>query len=101
MTDATADLRNQRLSETRSHQVFARAAAVAEHHRDAANPDKPLWLMVPGGLIAFLALLATLWTGYQFWVATPPLEADIAIPELLVCLATCFTALFVFSYGYE
>jgi hypothetical protein len=93
--------RDQRLSETRSHQVFARAASVAEHHHDTANPDKPLWLMVPAGAVALFALLGIIWTGYQLWVATPALSGDVAIPKLLVLLVVYFTSLFGFSYGYE
>lgn len=101
MAAPTAVLRDQRLSETRSHQVFARAAAVAEHHHDTANPDKPLWLMIPSGIVAFAALLGVLWDGYQLWVATPAADPDLAIPKLLVALLIYFLALFGFSYGYE
>lgn len=101
MAEPTAVLRDQRLSETRSHQIFARAAAVAEHHHDRENPDKPLWLMVPCGLVAFAALLGILWDGYQLWMATPAADPDAAIPKLLVALVIYFGTLFGFSYGYE
>lgn len=101
MADFRAMSRDQRLSETSSHQIFARAAAVAEHHHDSENPDKPLWLMVPCGLVAFAALLGVLWDGYQLWVATPRADPDIAIPQLLVALVIYFGSLFGFSYGYE
>src|ERR1051325_7314867 len=101
MADATTLVRNQRLSETRTHQVFARTAAVAEHHHDPENPDKPLWLMVPAGAVAFIALLGVLWDGYQLWVATPHADPDTAIPKFLIALVIYFGALFGFSYGYE
>lgn len=101
MAEPTAVSRDQRLSETRSHQIFARAAAVAEHHRDSENPDKPLWLMIPCGLVSFAALLGILWDGYQLWVATPAADPDVAIPKLLVAFVIYFGSLFGFSYGYE
>ena len=101
MDDATALARNQRLSDTRSHQVFARATAIAEHHHDTENSDKPLWLMVPAGAIAFIALVGAGWTGYQFWVVTPHIAQEVAVPKLVVSLVIYFLSLFGFSYGYE
>lgn len=77
-----------------------RTQMVIDHHFDESRPDKPLWLLIPGGLIALTALSLGGLVGYRGWMAQ---TLDITTAEYLVAgLAAVFIAgTFTFSYGYE
>ncbi len=90
-------------TDTRTHQLLARTAAVADHHHDTSNPNKPLFLLIPGGAIAVTSLLGAAWQVYANYVsdsAPKTLGSDIPLGIVLLLLLY-FAGLFVFSYGYE
>jgi hypothetical protein len=80
--------------------VRARARQVVEHHYDDEKPGKPLYLLIPGGLIALASLALVVYVAYLTWF-----DGRLA-PEtgltLLAFLAPFYIGgVFVFSYGYE
>jgi hypothetical protein len=78
--------------------IRERAGALVDHHYDTTNPDKPLWLMFPGGAVGVSALGWAIWVGYRSWFAPRPQPAGLG---LLLPLLLYFAGVFVFSYGYE
>ncbi len=81
-------------------QVRARANHVVDHHYDDAKPGKPLYLLIPGGLIALASLALEIFIAYQAFL-------NEAIPQstgllLMLLLAPFYIGgVFLFSYGYE
>jgi len=80
--------------------VRAKTAQVVDHHHDDAKPGKPLYLLVPGGLIALAALALIVYIAYLTW-----LQGDMAQDQgltLMAILAPFYIGgVFLFSYGYE
>jgi hypothetical protein len=80
--------------------VRARTNQVVDHHYDDAKPGKPLYLLIPGGLIALASLALEIFIAYQAFL-------NEAIPQstgivLMLLLAPFYVGgVFVFSYGYE
>jgi hypothetical protein len=73
---------------------------VVDHHFDQSRPGKPLWLLIPGGLVAIGAIALAAYVGYQGWVAQ---TMDVSTAQyLLAAIAVIFVGgTFAFSYGYE
>lgn len=77
-----------------------RTRQVVDRHYDDEKPGKPLYLMIPGGIIAIVSLLLIILLGYLVWI-------DGSLPQdegtLLILLAAPFYigGVFLFSYGYE
>lgn len=88
------------LSTTRSSSIFARSREVTRHHLDAEKPGKPLYLLVPGGLLAGAALLGIGLTGYAIWYTHSMPETE-GLDRMALLLFPYFGGLLVFSYGYE
>ncbi len=101
MDAATLNARGDRLAQSSSAQVFARSAAVLQHHQDSSNPDKPLWLMIPSGAVAVIALAGIVWQGYLAWESRADEALHQGMVSVGVLLVLYFTALFIFSLGYE
>ncbi|MGI9104491.1 MAG: hypothetical protein ACR2IF_18770 [Terriglobales bacterium] len=101
MDAAILTARGDRLAQTRSGQLFARSAAVVRHHQDNSNPDKPLWIMIPSGAVAVIALVSIVWQGYDAWESRAEEALHQGMITLAVLLVLYFTALFIFSLGYE
>ncbi len=76
-------------------------AAVVHHHRDTSNPDKPLFLLIPGGMIAVMSLLAMIVLGVAAAETSEPAEFDRYARLILLLLPVYFASLLVFCYGYE
>jgi preprotein translocase subunit SecG len=80
--------------------VRAKTAQVVDHHHDDAKPGKPLYLLVPGGLIALAALALIIYIAYLTWF-----QGDMAQDRgltLIAILAPFYIGgVFLFSYGYE
>jgi len=80
--------------------VRARTRQVVDHHYDDEKPGKPLYLLIPGGLIALASLALIIYLAYlTFW------QGDLSQNEgltLMVILAPFYIGgVFLFSYGYE
>ena len=80
--------------------VRAKTSAVVDLHRDDARPGKPLYLLIPGGLIALAAIGLIIYIGYTTWY-----KGDMPSSQglgLIALLAPFYIGgVFLFSYGYE
>ena len=80
--------------------VRAKTAEVVAYHRAESQPGKPLYLLIPGGLIALAALALIIFVVYRTWF-------DLSLPEnqawvFLAVLSPAYViGVFMFSYGYE
>jgi hypothetical protein len=73
---------------------------VVDHHYDEGKQGKPLYLLVPGGLIALASLALIITTAYAIWIRGSLAQANGVI--LLALLAPVYIGgVFLFSYGYE
>lgn len=80
--------------------IPAKSRDVVSYHYDDDRPGKPLYLLIPGGLIAVTAFVAILVVSYRVWVADI-LDSATGIQLLLLLLLPYFGGLLIFSYGYE
>ncbi len=87
-------------SHYRARQVGSKTHEVVDYHHDDSKPGKPLFIMVPGGLIALAALGLILYIAYQTWFN---LEMEQGTGLTLIGLLSPFYigGVFLFSYGYE
>jgi len=83
-----------------SHRIFARTAEVHAYHHDDTTPGKPLFLMIPAGIVGVLALVGLGWVGYQNFVVAQAPSGD-AYFELTALFLVYAAGVFYFSYGYE
>jgi hypothetical protein len=73
---------------------------VVDHHYDQGKQGKPLYLLVPGGLIGLASLALIITTAYAIWIRGSLAQANGFI--LLALLAPVYIGgVFLFSYGYE
>lgn len=73
---------------------------VVDHHYDESRPGKPLWLVIPGGLMAIAAVLGAVYVAYRAYVEQTLDRAG--AEHLLIALALAFVvSTFSFSYGWE
>ncbi len=73
---------------------------VVDHHYDDTKPGQPLYLMIPGGIIALVSLVLIVFVIYQTWIQGT-LSQNVG-PLLIVLLAPFYIgSVFLFSYGYE
>jgi len=54
-------------SDYRDLAVRAKTRQVVDHHYDDEKPGKPLYLLIPGGLIALASLALIIYIAYQTW----------------------------------
>jgi hypothetical protein len=82
--------------------VRTKTDAVKDYHYDDAKPGKPLYLLIPGGLIALAAIGLIIYIIYATWF-----KSDGGMPTsqgvgLIALLAPFYIGgVFMFSYGYE
>ena len=88
------------VSVIRSSRVIARSREVTAYHRNAEKPGKPLYLLIPGGVITGAALAAIALIGYRAWGQRTMPESE-GIWWIVVLLLPYFCGLLMFSYGYE
>jgi hypothetical protein len=87
-------------SEYRARQVGAKTNEVVNYHRDDEKPGKPLYLLIPGGMIALATLALIIFVAYQTWFENNLAENIGTI--LVIILAPFYVGgVFLFSYGYE
>jgi hypothetical protein len=80
--------------------VHAKTRQVIDHHYDDEKPGRPLYLMIPGGVIALVSLALIVVLGYLVWIkgTLPQGEGT----PLIALLAPFYVGgVFLFSYGYE
>ena len=73
---------------------------VIDHHYDDAKPGKPLYLLVPGGLIALASLALEIFIVYQAFL-NESISQSAGLVLMLVLAPFYIGGVFVFSYGYE
>src|SRR5919199_1336101 len=80
--------------------IRAKTNAIRDYHNDPEEPGRPLYLLIPGGLIALASLALIVYIVYRVWF-------DESLPDasgwpLLILLAPLYIGgVFLFSYGYE
>ena len=87
-------------SQYRARQVGAKTHEVIEYDRDDSLPGKPLYILIPGGLIALAALGVIIFVAYQTWFENQ-LDQSTGILLLLILAPFYIGGVFLFSYGYE
>ncbi len=87
-------------SQYRAREVSAKTQEVLDYHRDESQPGKPLFLLIPGGLIALAALGVIVLIAYKTWIEQ---SFDQSTALVLISLLAPFYVggVFLFSYGYE
>ena len=80
--------------------IRARTRQVVDHHYDDEKPGKPLYLLIPGGLVALASLALIIYLAYlTFWQGNLSQNEGLT---LMVILAPFYIGgVFLFSYGYE
>ena len=73
---------------------------VIDHHYDDAKPGKPLYLLIPGGLIALASLALEIFIAYQAFL-NESIPQSTGLLLMLVLAPFYIGGVFVFSYGYE
>jgi len=80
--------------------VRAKTRRVIDYHYDDQRPGKPLYLLIPGGLIALVSLALIVYLAYLTF-----LQGSLSQNEGLTLIAVLapfyIGGVFVFSYGYE
>src|SRR3989338_4604277 len=84
----------------RARQVRAKTAQVVDYHRDDAKPGKPLYLLIPGGLIALISLGLIVFIAYRVWLEES-LAQNTGLTLIAVLAPLYVGGVFLFSYGYE
>jgi hypothetical protein len=80
--------------------VGAKTRQAVEHHYDDARPGKPLYLMLPGGLVALASLGLIVFIVYRVWIEQVMAQAS-GVPLLVLLAPLYIGGVFLFSYGYE
>ena len=88
---------------TSSHEIRARSREVVAYHKDDARPGKPLFLLIPGGLVAlasFLGILSVIYNEFESITGGSSATGE-GLHSVVVLLIPYFVGLLLFSYGYE
>ena len=80
--------------------VRAKTRQVVDHHYDDARPGKPLYLLVPGGLIALASLALIVYIGYLA-LYKGDMPSDQGLTLMAILAPFYIGGVFLFSYGYE
>jgi hypothetical protein len=100
---ARSNAREDKIMSSTNHNVLevrAKTRQVVDHHYDDAKPGKPLYLLVPGGLIALASLAVIVFIAYHIWVQNDLPQAS-GLPLIAVLAPIYIGGVFLFSYGYE
>jgi len=87
-------------SEYRARQVAAKTHEVVEYDHDDSKPGRPLFIMVPGGLVALGALGTIILIAYLTWIETQ-LNQNTGLILIGLLFPFYVGGVFLFSYGYE
>jgi DNA-directed RNA polymerase subunit RPC12/RpoP len=80
--------------------VRAKTRQVVNHHYDDEKPGKPLYLLVPGGLIALASLALIVYITYLS-LYQGEMATDKGLTLIAVLAPFYIGGVFLFSYGYE
>jgi hypothetical protein len=80
--------------------IRSKTNQVVDHHYDDAKPGKPLYLLIPGGLIALASLAVEVLIAYQTFL-NEAIAQDTGVVLMLVLAPFYIGGVFIFSYGYE
>ena len=80
--------------------VRAKTRQVIEHHYDDKKPGKPLYLLIPGGLIALASLALIVYIAYLTWLQGQ-MSQNNGLTLILLLAPFYVGGVFLFSYGYE
>ncbi len=80
--------------------VRARSQQVVDHHYDDEKPGKPLYLLIPGGLIALASLALIIIIAYRSFF-DESMDSSTGISLMLLLAPFYIGGVFLFSYGYE
>jgi hypothetical protein len=80
--------------------VRAQSNHIVNYHYDETQPGKPLYLLIPGGLVALASLALIVYLAYATWFEE---SIDPSIGLILMVLLAPFYigGVFLFCYGYE
>ena len=87
-------------SQFRARQVSAKTQEVVDYHRDDARPGKPLFIMIPGALLALAALGLIIYIAYRTWLVAD-MDQNTGLTLILLLAPFYIGSVFLFSYGYE
>jgi hypothetical protein len=87
-------------SQYRARQVNAKTHEVIDYHHDESLPGKPLYLLIPGGLIALAALGTIILIVYMTWF-DGRLSQNVGLVLIAILSPFYVGGVFLFSYGYE
>ncbi len=87
-------------SSYRDRQVRAKSREVVDYHYDEQKPGKPLWLLIPGALVALASLALIVYLVYQTYSAET-LDKGLGAPLIFALAPFYVGGVFIFSYGYE
>ena len=93
-------MKNMSQSQYRARQVAAKTHEVVEYDHDDSKPGKPLYIMVPGGLIALGALGTIILIAYLTWFESR-LDQNTGLILIGLLFPFYVGGVFLFSYGYE
>ena len=80
--------------------VRAKTRQVIDRHYDDQRPGKPLYLLIPGGLIALASLASIVYLAYLTF-SQGSLSQNEGLTLIAVLAPFYIGGVFVFSYGYE
>jgi hypothetical protein len=80
--------------------VRDKTAEVLAYHCDDESPGRPLYLLIPGGLLALTSLALMIWIAYATWYRSS-LHVNDGVLVLLLLAPVYAGSIFLFSYGYE
>ena len=87
-------------SQFRARQVSAKTQEVVDYHRDDSRPGKPLFIMIPGALLALAALGLIIYIAYRTWLVAD-MDQNTGLSLILLLGPFYIGSVFLFSYGYE
>ena len=87
-------------SQYRAREVAQKTREVVDYDHDESLPGKPLHILIPGGLVALVALAVIVLVGYLTWFEGR-LDQNTGIVLLVILFPFYVGGVFLFSYGYE
>jgi hypothetical protein len=87
-------------SQYRARQVKAKTHEVVAYNRNIDLAGKPLYLLIPGGLVALASLAVIIYIAYLTWYKGT-MEGNTGLGLIALLAPFYIGGVFLFSYGYE